>query len=223
MNQRQMTVIFDLDGTLVDIEPIFLQIYNTLAAQFGFAPIQPEELPALRKLHLKQVMVRRLGWRIVFLPKILKQGQAAYRQLVPQVTLFPGIQETLSHLRTLGYRVGIISSSERTTVLALIEKFGLDIDFVYQSSLFGKAAVLQTCAKRESFRLSDAIYIGDEIRDIDACRKSDLAIIAVTWGLNDRTTLIATKVPTADTPAELEAKIRELLPITNSSHRLVSA
>ncbi|QQR78149.1 MAG: HAD-IA family hydrolase [Candidatus Moraniibacteriota bacterium] len=210
------TVIFDLDGTLVDIEPVFLRIYNTLAAEFGLAPIRPDELPALRKLHLKQVMFRRLGWRIVFLPRILKRGQTEYRLLVPEVELFPGIQETLTHLRAFGYRIGIISSSERTTVLALIEKFGLDIDFVYQSSLFGKAAILKETAEKESFALADTVYIGDEIRDIDACRKAGLDIIAVTWGLNDRSALIATGAPTADTPAELEAKILALLPLSHS-------
>jgi phosphoglycolate phosphatase-like HAD superfamily hydrolase len=222
MNQRQMTVIFDLDGTLVDIEPVFLQIYNTLAAQFGFTPIKPEEVSALRKLHLKQVIFRRLGWRALLLPMILKRGQAEYRKRVPQVELFPGIRETLATLRALGYRIGIISSSKRTTVLTLIEKFGLNIDFIYESSLFGKATILKKAAEAESFDFANALYIGDEIRDIDACRKAGLDIIAVTWGLNDRSALVATGVPTADTPAELEEKIRELLPITNSSHRLVS-
>jgi phosphoglycolate phosphatase len=216
------TVIFDLDGTLVNIEPVFLRIYNTLAAQFGFTPIRPEEVPALRKLHLKQVMFRRLGWRVMLLPRILKRGHAEYRLLVPEVELFPGIRETLTMLRALGYRIGIISSSERGTVLALIEKFGLDIDFVYQSSLFGKAAVLKKAATAESFDLADALYIGDEIRDIDACRKASLAIIAVTWGLNDRAALVATGVPTANTPTELEAKIRELLPLTSSSRQSAS-
>ncbi|MGB3073079.1 MAG: HAD-IA family hydrolase [Candidatus Moraniibacteriota bacterium] len=220
MNQ---TVIFDLDGTLVDIEPIFLRIYNTLAAQFGFAPIRPDEVPALRKLHLKQVMFRRLGWRVLLLPRILKRGHAEYRLLVPEVELFPGIRETLTTLRTLGYRIGIISSSERGTVLALIEKFGLTIDFVYQGSLFGKAKTIEKTLTKEGLEKTAVIYIGDEIRDIDACQKAGLKIIAVTWGLNDRGALEATGVPTANTPTELDAKIRELLPLTNSSHQMVSA
>lgn len=217
------TIIFDLDGTLVDIEPIFLQIYNQLAIEFGFAPIQPEELPALRKLHLKRVMFRRLGWRIIFFPRILKRGQAEYRKLVAEVELFPGIRETIGHLRTLGYRIGIISSSERETVLTLIEKFGLSIDFVYQSSLFGKAKTIEKTLTKEGLEKTDVVYVGDEMRDIDACQRAKVKIIAATWGLNDRESLAATGVPTTNTSEELEAKILELLPLTSSSHQSASA
>ena len=37
----------------------------------------------------------------------------------------------------------------------------------------------------------DAIYIGDETRDVEACKKTGIPVIAVTWGMNNKTVLAA--------------------------------
>ncbi len=202
------TVIFDLDGTLVDIEPIFLKLYNQLSAEFGYTPIVPEELPALKKLHLKTLVFKRLGWRAIFLPKILKRGREEYFKLVQEVELFPGITELIATLRNEGRRVGIVSSSEKATVLALLERFGIVTDFVYQSSLFGKATVLKKVFVEQSLSRSEVIYVGDEVRDVDACRKAGLDIIAVTWGLNTKEALQVAGAETVDTREALLARLQ---------------
>lgn len=201
-------VIFDLDGTLVDIEPTFLRLYNQLADEFGYAPIRNEELPELKKLHLKKLAFKRLGWRIIFLPKILKRGREEYFKLVQEVELFPGIAELIATLRNESCRIGVVSSSEKTTVLALLERFSLATDFVYQSSLFGKAAVLKKVLAEQSLDRSEVVYIGDEVRDVDACRKAGLEVIAVTWGLNTKEALQATGAETIDTREALLARLR---------------
>lgn len=202
------TVIFDLDGTLVDIEPIFLKLFNQLSVEFGYAPILPEELPVLKKLHLKTLVFKRLGWRAIFLPKILKRGREEYFKLVQEVTLIPGITEVIQTLRDEGYRIGVVSSSEKATVTALLDRFGIATDFLYQSSLFGKAAVLKRVLREQSLVLSETVYVGDEVRDIDACQKAGLDIIAVTWGLNTKEALEATGAATVDTREALLARLQ---------------
>lgn len=203
------TIIFDLDGTLVDIEPIFFRLYNQLSKEFGYAPILPEELPTLKKLHLKQLIFKRLGWRIFFLPKILKRGREEYFKLVKEVKLFPGITEVIATLRGDGHQIGVVSSSEKATVQALLDRFNITVDFVYQSSLFGKAAVLRKALVEQSLTRSDVLYVGDEVRDIDACRKAGLDVIAVTWGLNTKEALAATGAETIDTRESLLERLRQ--------------
>ncbi len=202
------TLIFDLDGTIVDIQPIFIRLFNELSKEFGYAPITPSELPDLKKLHLKQLIFRRLGWRIVFLPKMLRRGREEYAKLIAEVNLFPGIDGVIQTLQHEGHRIGIVSSSERSTVLALLEKFGIMADFVYQSSLFGKATTLRTVFAEQSIQPEKALYVGDEVRDVDACKKAGLQIIAVTWGLNTKEALLATGVETVDTREALLERLR---------------
>lgn len=197
------TIIFDLDGTLVDIEPIFFRLYNTLAQEFGYVPLSPEELPTLKKYHLKTLAWQRLGWRIIFLPKLLKRGREEYNKLVPEVTLFPGIKDLLVTLHERGYRLGIVSSSREDTIHALVERHALPIDFIYHGKLFNKARSLRKALEAEYLERSETLYVGDEVRDVEACQKAALDMIAVTWGLNSKEALQATGAETVDTREEL--------------------
>ena len=40
-----------------------------------------------------------------------------------------------------------------------------------------------------TFGAGETLYIGDEVRDIDACRKTGIRIISVTWGFNSKEAL----------------------------------
>ncbi len=201
------TIIFDLDGTLVDIEPLFLDILNLLAKEFGFTPILPEERLALKHLPLKKLMWQRLGWRVIYLPRLMRRGREEYNKRVAEVTLFPGIPELFQTLREKGYALGIVSSSRQDTIEAIAHHHALSVDFMVSGKLFNKAQSLRETLKSEHLELSEALYVGDEVRDVEACHKVGLDIISVTWGLNSKETLTATGAPTVDTREELLARI----------------
>lgn len=203
------TIIFDQDGTLVDIEPVFLKILNALAPEFGFAPLREEELPALKKFHLKTLIWKRLGFRLFLFPSILKRGREEYHNLVPEVQLFPGTKELIDTLRARGHSVGIVSSSRKDTISALMEKFGIHMDFIYQCDLFSKAKTLRQVLDDRNLALTEAVYIGDEVRDIESCRKIGLDIISVTWGLNDKESLQKAGGDTVDTKEALLARLSQ--------------
>jgi len=197
------TIIFDLDGTLVDIEPIFLRLFNILAPEFHLAPITPEEIPLLKKFHLKTLAWKRLGWRIIFLPRLLQRGREEYHTLASSVGLFSGIKELLTTLHEHGFRIGIVSSSREDTIRTIVSSHALPIDFLSSGKLFNKAQSLKEALEREHLSLSDTLYIGDEVRDVEACQKIGLDIITVTWGLNSKEALQKTGAQTVDTREEL--------------------
>lgn len=201
------TIIFDLDGTLVDVEPLFLDILDTLAQEFGFDPILPEERPSLKHLPLKKFLWQRLGWRIILFPQILARGHEAYKERVSEAQLFPGIAELLNTLKKQGYSLGIVSSSRQDIIEAIVGHHALPIDFIYHGRLFNKARSLRETLKKEGLTLPETLYIGDEVRDVEACQKIGLDIIAVTWGLNSTEVLQATGAKTVDTREILLAQI----------------
>lgn len=187
--KEKKTIIFDLDGTLVDIEPIFIKIFNTLAKKFGYAPIHPEEIPTLKKLRLKSLIWRCLGFRILLFPIILKRGREEYHKLIPEVKLFSDMKEMIFALRSQSFIIGIVSSSDQNTITALMKKFAIPIDFIYHCSIFNKAKTLKRVLKERQLTPSETLYIGDEVRDIEACNKCDMDIISVSWGLNSEEAL----------------------------------
>ena len=201
------TIIFDFDGTLADVQSIFFRIVNDLAKEFHYSPIASEEIERMKELHLRQFVFRRLGWRILLFPKILARGREEYYRLIPEVNLFPGITALLETLQTNGMHIGIVSSSEKRTVQGILKKHRIQVDFLYQSTLFSKASTLRKAMKEQSLSLDETVYIGDEVRDIEACQKITLPIIAVTWGLNSKASLAKRRVETVDTVTELAHRL----------------
>ncbi len=58
-------------------------------------------------------------------------------------------------------------------------------------SLFGKESKLKKVLKLSGIDKKDAIYIGDELRDIQASKKIGLHCGSVIWGVNDAIALAA--------------------------------
>lgn len=207
---RKTTLIFDLDGTLVDVEPIFIEIFNQLAPKHGCSPILPDEIPALKKMGAKAFMQARVQlplWKIWWL---IWRGKSEYAKRITSIELFPEMKAILQKLHTDGYRIGILSSNRKDTIEKLVRKFGLEIDFVYQSTLFGKARAIKKALRKEGLSATEVIYIGDEVRDVLACREAKVDVLAVSWGLNTRETLEQTGALTLSQPQELLDRLMRL-------------
>jgi phosphoglycolate phosphatase len=68
--------------------------------------------------------------------------------------------------------------------------------------------------RRYGLRADELLYVGDEVRDVNACRKVGIPIVGVSWGLNDHNALVEAEANyVVDTPEELlsllESKIAE--------------
>src|SRR5690606_36319853 len=87
------------------------------------------------------------------------------------------------------------------------------IDFIYSGkSLFGKDKVMTRLFDQEGISREEVIYVGDEIRDMEASVKAGIKAIAVSWGLcswENQDTLRPDQV--AHTPNDLVACIKEII------------
>jgi phosphoglycolate phosphatase len=54
------------------------------------------------------------------------------------------------------------------------------------TGLFGKDKAIKKFLRQNAITKERVMYVGDEIRDIQACQKAGVKIIAVTWGFNSR-------------------------------------
>lgn len=185
-------IIFDFDGTLADTIDIILNITNRLSAEFGFKSATKEELAQLSNLTSWQIL-RYSGISIFKFPLLIRKLKAELRNEIPNIQLFPGIKEVLLELKKLGFQLGIITSNSRENVLASLEKNGLQgtFTFIYSGSTFGKHKVINRWLKREHINAEEVVYVGDEIRDIDAAKKTGIKVIAVSWGFNSHSALAA--------------------------------
>ena len=185
-------VIFDFDGTIGDTFWQGLEILNGLAPEFGFRPLPREELDAARDMTTRQLM-RYLGISSRKLPLVASTGVRRLRARIGEVQPIAGVPELLRALRARGLRLGIITSNSEENVGIFLRNHDLDFfEFVRSSSrLLGKAREIRQAMKRQGFTAGEALFVGDETRDVEACKRAGLRCAAVSWGYNSRRILEA--------------------------------
>ena len=174
--------IFDLDGTLADSFPWFLRNVNDVADRFGFRRVADDEIEQLRHAGTREI-IRRLDVPMWKLPMIARHMRRMKTSDLDGIPLFPGAAAMLRALRDGGLALALVSSDHETNARGLLgEAAGLFAHFDCGAALFGKAARFRRILKRAGVAPTQAISIGDEIRDIEAARAAGLACGAVTWG-----------------------------------------
>ncbi|MGL5062690.1 MAG: HAD-IA family hydrolase [Microcoleus sp.] len=185
-------IIFDFDGTLADSLDVLLSISNRLSAEFGFKSATKEELAQLSNLTSWQIL-KYSGISIFKFPLLIARLKTELQSEIPRIQLFSGIKEVLLELKSLGFQLGIITSNSRENVVASLENNGLQniFNFIYSGTTFGKHKVIKRWLKQEKVAPEEVVYVGDEIRDIEAARRTGIKIIAVGWGFNSKEALAA--------------------------------
>jgi phosphoglycolate phosphatase len=175
-------IIFDLDGTLADSLPWFRRHVNDVADRFGFRRIADEDVEALRQAGSREILKRQKVplWKLPAIGRHFRRMKAEHLADIP---LFAGTEPMLRALRDGGLRLALVSSDNEVNARRQLgEAAALFSHFDCGASLFGKAAKFRRVVKRAGVTPSQAISIGDEVRDIEAARAAGIACGAVTWG-----------------------------------------
>lgn len=199
-------IVFDFDGTIADtIEPAF-NIFNSIAAEYNYQPITKEDREEIR-MGKPQELLKKYKISEFHLLLILLRVRKEMGKHIQELKPVKGIRESLHEIKETGFRLGILTSNAKSNVELFLRNSELkDItDFIYSGkSLFGKDRVMKRLFNSENITSGEIIYVGDEIRDIEASRKAGVKVIAVSWGLSSRKLLESAEPDQiADSPADL--------------------
>lgn len=180
MNQY---ILFDFDGTLVDSRRTALTILNQLAVKYGFKQVQLEDIEQLRKLSILE-RCRFLKLPMYKIPFIVMEARQLYVSHLQDLCLFEGIKGMLDELKKRQFNLAILSSNSPSNIRTVLQTNQLNIiDTIFPAStLFGKDALIRKFIKINKLHPSQVMYVGDELRDVLACKKSGVPIIWVSWG-----------------------------------------
>jgi phosphoglycolate phosphatase len=210
-------VIFDVDGTLCDSMIAILNAVNEMAPVLGFKVITDEQFRQFRAMTVRGIL-QTLGINTWQLIRLGRHVRGALRSRAAELKPIPGIAEELRALRAAGYRLAIVSSNQRSNVEAFLRAQGLDyFDEInthngFGSGLWRKRRQLTDLMKAQRRSVGRFVYVGDEIRDIEASRAAGLPVIAVGWGANTAEVLAAAQ-PTVliHSPADLQDAVRNAI------------
>lgn len=179
-------ILFDFDGTIADTYQAIASITNQLSSEFGYKALDPEELLLLKNLSSRDI-VKRSEISLFKIPFLVKRVRTELSKEIANLKPISGIEQVLLELKQRGYILGIVTSNVKNNVEIFLDKNNLSclFDFIYSStSIFGKHRIINQVIKHNRLDRSQAIYVGDETRDIRSARRSRIGVIAVSWGFN---------------------------------------
>jgi len=178
-------LIFDFDGTVADVTDSAIRVYNRIAEEGGYKTVTRDNLALVRNMSAIDA-IRYAGIPMLKLPFIANRVRAGLTAEVPNFKVIPGIKEPLQALKAKGHQMHIVSSNSKENITRFLKLNGMgEFDGVHSvSSLFGKHSKIKSLIRASGWDKADVMYIGDEVRDVDAATKAGVTPVSVTWGHN---------------------------------------
>lgn len=208
-------IIYDFDGTVAQTLEAGVDIYNEIAEKNHYEKLLPEDFHEVREMGLRE-LVSKLRVPLFKVPWVAGLIRSGIKAKMPELETYPGMAEAFLGFARKGYRQGIITSNSEENVRAFLAHNDIsEMEFVFsESSIFGKGKVIADFLANEKVDLAQAVYVGDELRDIEAAHANKLRVISVSWGANTRTALQSAEPEAiADSAEEFVAAVERILPV----------
>ncbi|MEO3704040.1 HAD-IA family hydrolase [Trichormus azollae] len=182
----QKVIIFDFDGTIADTVEALVSIANRLAIEFDYIQITANELTLLRNLTSREI-IRYSGVSLLKIPFLVKKVKSELKNKITELEPISGVKEALIELNQQGYSLGVITSNSHENVTEFLKFHNLNylFEFIYSGvTIFGKTTIINNVLRQKQLKPQTVIYVGDETRDIEAAKKANIKVIAVSWGFN---------------------------------------
>ena len=213
------TVLFDLDGTLVDSAPDLAGATNEMLAARGLPEVAFERLRPMVGAGARGMMGLAFGVSPaeVAFAALRDEFFDRYEQRLLRATLpFDGIAAMLGALADDGLTWGIVTNKSERFALPLARGLGWS---TRAAAVIGgdttphskpHPAPLLEAARRAGVSPRECVYVGDDARDIIAGRAAGMPTVAVRWGyLGDGEPIDAWGADVVvDTPAQLVEWLR---------------
>lgn len=201
-------IIFDFDGTLANSLPVMIEIAEDMLG----VTVTPKEVERYRNMTARAIL-KEVKIPLYRLPGLLVKGKGILRKRTKEIHIFKGLEEVIRAL-SREHTLYVVSSNGVGIINEFLVEHNIDDCFkaVYGNvGLFSKAQALKKVMNREGFSAEEAVYVGDEVRDIEAAKKVKLPIISVIWGYNGEQ-LINSYKPNfiAHNPKEIPKYIKQL-------------
>ena len=211
------TIIFDLDGTLLDTLEDLTYSVNHAMLHSGFTPRTIEEIKGFVGNGVAKLIERCIpdGKDNPLYEETLSVFKEHYEIHCKDMTKpYDGILPLLDELCVKGYKLGIVSNKFDSAVKELSQLYFGDriLSSIGESDTIRKKPAPDTAyqvLEELSSSKENSIYVGDSNVDIETAANVPMRCISVTWGFKTKDELIEAGA----NPALMIASPKELLPL----------
>lgn len=196
------TIVFDLDGTLVDTAPDLINALNFVLEREGLPPVPLHSARNMIGAGARKLIERGLeieGREVSpdELARLTDDFIAYYAEHIADASRpFDGLERTLDDLAARGYRFAVCTNKLEWLSKRLLDQLNLSSRFsaICGADTFGISkpdpAILRQTVARAGGKLASTIMVGDAGPDIGVARRAGVPVIGVSFGYTD--------VPVAD-------------------------
>jgi phosphoglycolate phosphatase len=218
------TLVFDLDGTLVDTAPDLISALNFVLDREGLPPVPLNKARNMigagaRKLIERGLEVEDRAASVDEINRMTKDFIDYYADHIADASRpFEGLEAALDQLQEQGFQFAVCTNKLEWLSKRLLDQLGMSGRFkaICGADTFGVSkpdpVILQQTLARAGGQLSSAIMVGDAGPDVGVARRAGIPVIGVEFGYTD--------IPIADLkPDRLIGHFRELPAAVHSLSR----
>ncbi|MCP3469144.1 phosphoglycolate phosphatase [Bradyrhizobium sp. CCGUVB1N3] len=191
------TIVFDLDGTLVDTAPDLISALNHVLDREGLPPVPLQTARNMIGAGARKLIERGLEaeGRIVGVEDInrLTADFIAYYadHIADESRPFEGLEAALDHLAERGHRLAVCTNKLEWLSRRLLDALGLSQRFaaICGADTFGvqkpDPTILRETVARAGGQLAASIMVGDAGTDVGVARRAGVPVIGVSFGYTD--------------------------------------
>ena len=195
--KQKLTVLFDLDGTLVDTAPDLIRAHNHVMKKFGYPTKSINELKNAVGKGAKAMMAKDNGKWQWFDEKIQNEMTGEFisfygKNIVNESTLINGVKEFLKWCKNQNISMAVCTNKTEHLAIDLLKKIEIYDFFEYVSghNTFEYCKpdprhLLRTIEMINGDK-NKSIMIGDSETDANAAKEAEIPMILLKYGYTEK-------------------------------------
>jgi phosphoglycolate phosphatase len=191
------TIVFDLDGTLVDTAPDLINALNHVLDSEGLPPVPLATARTMIGAGARRLIERGLeadGRQVgpADMTRMTDDFIAYYgAHIAEHSKAFEGLEDALDRMTARGYRFAVCTNKLEWLSKRLLDELGLSHRFaaICGADTFGVSkpdpAILRQTVALAGGQLASAIMVGDAGTDVGVARRAGIPVIGVNFGYTD--------------------------------------
>lgn len=179
-------IIFDVDGLMIDSEPLAMEAWQTVVNPFGrrIDDVLFEQMLGVRQVECAAMLLARFRLPLTAEALMYRRNEAMLASLPGWVKAMPGLHELVVKSRVRGLKRAIATSSELRYVAIVLRELNLgafDVQVVAEDVTHGKPApdVYLLAAQRLGLPAAQCLALEDAPNGVAAAKAAGMTGVAV--------------------------------------------